>query len=228
MTSYNRTVNRLRASGLYDYVPLNTSFAEEKRRLDEYGGGAKALNQRIAQLRRILKSVRKDAWDVVQMPDGGTAPKYLRREMQYARRTVNARRRALKYSLYPDFDQMTKPQQYTLLADKNLTEYEDWLSSGEDLSTLLEEEYLSDRLYMNNYIATMEGLPEWDAYRSKLKAQIERILQVRGALVWIMEGKFDEATIEYIYPSSAYQEPFSSRQRKVLAFWDEMEEKWVR
>ena len=70
--TYNRTVNRLRNSGLYDYVPLNTSFAEEKRRLDEYGGGSRALNQRIGQLRRIQKGVRSDAWDVVTMPDGKT------------------------------------------------------------------------------------------------------------------------------------------------------------
>lgn len=208
-------------------MPLNTSFAEEKRRLDEYGGGGRALDQRVAQLRRILKSVRSDAWDVVTMPDGGTAPKYLRREMQYARRTVNARRRALKYSLYPDFDDMSRVQQASALSDKNLTEYEDFLNSGEDLYTLLEEEYLSDRVYMNNYIDTMKGIPAWDAYSAEIIDKINRILKVRGALRWIMEGRFDEATIEYIYPSSAYQEPFTIRQRKVIEFWDEMEEKWL-
>lgn len=206
---------------------MNTSFSEEKRRLDEYGGGGRALNQRVEQLRRILKSVRSDAWDVVTMPDGKTAPKYMRREMQYARRTVNARRRALKYSLYPDFDEMTPVQKAAALSDKNMAEYEDWLSSGEDLQTLLDEEYLSDRQYMNNYIETMRGIPAWDPYSSSIISKIERILQVRGALRWIMEGRFDEATIEYIYPSSAYQEPFSSRQQNVIRFWDRMVEKWL-
>ena len=206
---------------------MNTSLAEEKRRLDEYGGGSRALEQRIGQLRRIQKGVRPDAWDVVTMPDGKTAPKYMRREIQYARRTVNARRRALKYSLYPDFDSMLPHQQASALSDKNMAEYGDFLTNGEDLETLLDEEYLSDRIYMNNYIATMRGIPAWDAYAESIIAKINAILQVRGALRWIMEGRFDEASIEYIYPSSAYQEPFASRQRKVIDFWDEMEGKWL-
>lgn len=189
--------------------------------LDGFGGGARALNQRIAQLRRILKSEKPDAWDVVVMPDGGTAPKYLKREMGYARRWANASRAGILGKAAPGFDAMTPVQQATVLADKNLATLPNSFSSGYDLTSLQWEKWGGDLEYFNSYIAVLEESEDWAASRGEIISIIKDLYNEPGILREIMEANFDEATIEYIYVSSADKTPFEIRKRNVIEFWRE-------
>lgn len=97
-------------------------------------------------------------------------------------------------------------------------------STGEELEELLDEKWMADLKYFENYIATLSESNMWSDVSGEIISIIGELYQEPGILREILEGKADEAQIEYIYVSGAYKEPFESRKRAVVAFWREQKD----
>lgn len=222
--SYNAAVDRMARSGKYDTVPERTTMREEQAFVNDMGRGARGLNQRIAQLRRILTTVRKDAQDVVTMSDGRTAPKWLKREIGYANRARNRDRAQRLSRLYPDFDRLSRPQQAQRLADANLMQVPtDILTDYDALRETWSEVYAGELRYYRNYLAQLDDVTHivlTESEAAECKSLLEWLINFSpGTLRDVMEEGLDAATIEYLYVSSAYQLEARTRANDIMAYW---------
>lgn len=212
------------ASGKYDTVPETTTMKDEQSFVNDMGRGARGLNQRIAQLRRILTTVRKDAQDVVTMPDGSTAPKWLKREIGYANRARNRDRAQRLARLYPDFDQMTRPQQAQRLADANLTPVpEEVLNDYDALRETWSEVYAGELRYYRTYLSMLDDVTHivlTESEAAECKVLLGYLIDYSpGTLRDVMEEGLDVATIEYLYVNSAYQIEARIRANDIMTYW---------
>lgn len=219
---YNAAITRMVKTGRYDVLPLKTSFQHEKERIrtrDE-------LYKRERQLLRILVKNNKKALDPVNV-DGEIAPMYLVQEERYARRSINLRRKKMLDELYPNWEEYTPVQKASRLADKNLTPIKYRGVSGYRLESYRSMEYTGVFEYVDNYLAAWRMWSHDAPSYSSVEEIIARFRNEKpDKLILIFEGNWDEATIEYIYPNSAYQLEFAKRQDAVGRFWTRMEEKY--
>lgn len=216
----------MRASGLYDVVPENTTVQAERDVVDAMGKGARGLNQRIAHLRRILVSVRADAWDVVVQQDGRRIPKYLHREIGYKVNQINRERARVMEKIYPDFKDMGSREKAKTLANSNLGKLKREDFNVNDMENLDRLTYGLESRYVQNYIQALNDA-NWGATGKDVIDDIMTISQVRGALTEIFEHPFMELQIEYLYVASADKTPFEIRKKNVVDFWKEQRRAYV-
>ena len=216
----------MRASGLYDVVPKNTTVKAERDIVDAMGKGARGLNQRMGYLRRILVGVRPDAWDVVVQQDGKRVPKYMQRELGYKIQQINRERARVLENNYPGFDDMSAREKAKALSNSNLGKLKREDFNVDDLETLDQLTYGLEDRYVQNYLKSLDDA-NWGATGKDVIADIIAISQVREALTEIFENPFVELQINYIYVASADKTPFEIRKRNVVAFWKEQRRAYV-
>ena len=228
---YNRAVDRMIASGQYDYVPFRTSVKAEKERIIQAGNNRRILYQRVRELRRIMPTVNAKASQPVEF-GGATVPRYLKDEYRYASQVVNRKRRELRYSIYPNWDEMSKPEQFTHAANKNILDIptEPEGDIGAFLKSALEERYPDDAKYAQDYLDMWtEYSEDYSAY-DEVKDIINRLMGIYpDAFHYIMEMDYPQTQLEYIYPSSKtyFNTPFISRQNRVADFWRSMAARYM-
>ena len=196
--SYNSAIDRMAKSGKFDYLPLKTNIVQEL----EFIENSKQMNTRIKQLRRILTTEKNDAQDIVRVwnvntGEVGFAPKYLQDEIKYITRDINSTRKALRESLYPEWDTFSPQQQAAALSNRNLVELdpEDYID-GMDLKDLLDEQYSSVMKKADVYISVWQdfnGNPE-------IPGMIREMAENDpDGFKRLMESADIEKEIEYVY-----------------------------
>lgn len=196
--SYNSAISRMAQSSNYSYLPLKTNIVVEL----EHIYSSKDMRTRIKQLRRILTTVNKGAQKpvVIGTDEEGykiTAPKYLVDEVKYIVRDINTERQALRQSLYPDWDIMSKPEQAIALSNRNLTPLreEDYIT-GEDLNELVSEQYAGVMKKAEVYISVWEDFNGDPRIPDMIREMAEG--DPDGFRV-LMESPDVEKEIEYVY-----------------------------
>ena len=223
MNSYNRAVTRMTRSGRYDAVPGRVSFADERALVESMGTGARGLNQRVASLRRILTTVRKDAQEPVAMPNGTIVPKWLKREMAYANRSRNEARIERLSRLYPDFHDMSAVKQATVLADSNLTTVPlEQLNTYADYTAALKDKFMSDLYYFQNYLDVLSETELFDddeLGREEIERIVKKLWQDPSFLRDVFDEDADEMSIEYVYAGGAYRDTAANKRKNLKDYW---------
>lgn len=190
--SYNSAVSRLAKSGRFDVVPYKTSMARER----EFVSSAQDLNLRVKQLRRILTTEKADAQKAVEF-HGEVMPAYMRDEIRNIVKSTNERRKAIRSELFPDFDEMTRPQQAAALSNRNLMDLEesDYVTQG-GFESLLDEEYPNIPKKAEVYISVWEDFGGSSEVSQMIREMAE---QDPEGFERLMESPDIEKEIEYVY-----------------------------
>lgn len=212
VANFNRTITWLekKYDGMVE-LPNRVNFNEEKANITS----GTDLNRRVKQLNRILVKNNPNAQSVV---DGKL--NYLKREIQYAKRYNDKKRRELRKSLYPEWDNMSKVEQATALANKNISDLIGEYTSAQDLTYLWNLQYHGRNAKVSNYIE------QWEKYNGD-SSVVNAILKIQSydanLLDELFEGPWDEVDIEYIYPSTTVYrgENVILRHYKIIEFWNE-------
>lgn len=226
VSNYNRAVTRMIKSSDFDEVPNYVDFNKEKKRITKMGH-RRFLYQRVKELGRILLKNNPKAFNpIVKNVDGEvlTIPQYLDSEIKNSRRVVNRRREELLKTISPNFEELSRPEQGSILAGKNLAPIDpnEEYFSGNDLDELTSEKYFSWVTYSENYMDVMDSMPEWSDVKARIQHIILELQDNKRALVEIFESKADEATIEYLYFSYRdHSKSFERRKQAVIRFWED-------
>lgn len=190
--SYNSAINRLAASGKYDFVPLKTNMVQEM----EFIENSKQMNTRINQLSRILTTNNKNAQNPVNL-NGFIVPQYMRDEMSYIIRDENSSRQALRKDLYPEWDSLSPQQQAAALSNRNLVELdpEDY-TDGSDLQDLLNEQYSGVMKKADVYISVWQDFNGNTEIPGMIREMAEND---PDGFKRLMESADIEKEIEYVY-----------------------------
>lgn len=219
---YNRTVDRMEKSGIYDLVPKKTTVAAEKTRIHSRD----QLYQREKELRRILKSVKPDAWETVEVA-GAIVPKYLIREIKLAERTVNAERRKTRMALFPGWDEMNPWEKAEAQASGNIGDLQGEYTSPDDLEDLITQKYAETyAAYFDRYIETWHEHCLIRQYEDAVVENIEWLMDNRpDAVRQILDRGYQQAKIEYIWDSEFNDfTELLSHHHAIVDFWEDMRE----
>lgn len=217
---FNGTITRLdnKYLGAVD-LPHKVDIVEEIARIRS----SVDLNRRVKQLERILVKNNPKAQEI--LPDGRL--RYIRDELNYARRYNDKHRREL-YSSIDEQDFENPWDEATARSNTNSLGRSQEGYSAKDLEELWREQYSSSSIYMDNYIAA------WEEYNSSSfpghYSVIDNIHFLERTVPEILEqllsGMFeDEIQIEYIYPDamSIYRNiPEKTRHTNIVSFWEDM------
>ena len=209
----------MRTSGRYDLVPNNTSVEKEMERIYS----RQQLYQRVKELRRIQKGVNPNAWNETELA-GAIVPQYLASEIKYTKKVVNEERRKARYQIYPGWDEMEPREQAQYAADGNIGELTGTYVNADDLEDLTDMEYNeSDSAYMAKYISVWHEYCVVREYEQQVVDDIEWLLQNRpGAIREILERRYVQATIDYVYSDSADLTDLKLRHNNIVDFWSDM------
>lgn len=190
--AYNAAVDRLYNTGNFDYVPLKTNMFQER----EFINSKSELNTRIKQLRRILTTEKPDAQTPV-IVNGASVPKYMVDEAESIARDINSTRRALRDSLYPEWEEMSPQQKAVALSNRNLSDIdpEDYYTDY-DLQDLVDEQYQSVMKKADVYISVWEDFNGASDIPDKIREMAEN--DPDGFKI-LMESPDIEKEIEYVY-----------------------------
>ena len=207
-------------SGLYGAVPRYTTYSAEKERIIGAGNNRYILYARVRELRRIMPSVKSTAAQPVEFR-GAVVPRYLKEEFQRTVRIANERRREMRYLLYPQWDDMTKPEQLIAASNKNILDIPtepQGLTLDDVYYAAMSEKYLNEKQAADRYI---QMWLEYGGDRQVAELIRELAEDYPGAFHTIMEGGYTETEIEFIYPSSKpySAEQWINRQNRVINFW---------
>lgn len=215
----------MKNSGKYDVVPNKVNFSQEKARIMTRD----QLYQREKELSRLLKKNKRDAQDVVEV-DGVNLPKYLVQEFKNVKRANNKKREELRGTIAPDLVGMSKPEQATYYADKNIAPTPDEVSNPYDYPDRLDEEitekYFSDVLYFDNYLKALSD-PVYQGIYSEVEEILTRLQDIPRAIREIMESPDVEKNIDYLYPSKDMTQT-AKKIQEVVSYWRRMEAKYLR
>lgn len=190
------------------------------------------LRTRVNQLRRALKGVRPDSQDVVTLSNGMTTTRWMRDEVRRSYRMNNNRREELRSAIYPEWDKMSRAQQATALANKNLNDLgpEDDYYTPRGLDDLTRERYLNDYVLMSNYLDVWAQFHTSNPGYQYVVDMVRRLVRDHpGFLHQLVEEDHDEMQPEYLYPQfgtgrvSAYRSSFAERSNNVVRFWQRVE-----
>ena len=220
--SYNAAISRMEQSGNYSEVPLKTNIVQEM----EFINSSDDMRTRIAQLNRIKTTVNKNAQKpvIVGTYENGspiTVPKYMVDEANYIANDINSTRRALRESLYPDWESMAPQHQAVALSNRNLMELdpEDYYT-GEGLQDLTDERYQSVMKKADIYISVWEDFNGDPRIPAMMREMAEG--DPDGFKV-LMESPDLEKEIEYVYGDvgaggSTYRGKSGFKYKRVSAF----------
>ena len=216
---YNRDVDRMINSGLYDFTPNKTSLKHEMGRIRT----AKELKRRIEELNRIHQDVNPYSFEPVDR-QGRIVPRYLAEEIRSAMSDVDLEHRQLRASLFPGWGSMSSQQQAYHAAGSNISDLGGEYMTGDDLEALLNERYAeTDAAYFENYI---EAWHEYCTLRSSEQEVVDNIrwlLDNRpGAIREILARGDIRANIDYIYEQSADFTEIRLRHQNIIDFWEDM------
>ena len=184
-------IKKMMNSGLYDDVPLITSYETEKSRIQT----RQELYRRVKELRRIE---RANAGDVVDF-EGVKVPRYLKNEIGYQRRRANRKRKDLRDLIAPE--RLEVYDWITAITGKNLLDLdEEGYVSGEDLEALISENFTEHSRY-NFYLALLQDNFSSSPFYNQIMYIINRMInEYPDKFEELMESNFEEVDIGYIYP----------------------------
>ena len=226
VNAYNRRLDRLASSGLYDELPNYTTVAAERSLISDADG----YNMRVGFLESAQLTKNPGGNNVVEL-NGVKIPKFWRDDIVRLYDDMNGERDGLRDELHPYFDYYSNVEKATAMANSNIAPFDvaDF-KSVEDYEQMLElyMEYEKLDRYVDNYIATWND-NLGDMYGG---GEVERILrrfmdEDPETLKRIMEEHDIRATIEYVYKVSADQTNAEERYSNVEKFWEEMEAKYL-
>ena len=221
VSAYNRTVDRLEKSGRFDLVPNKTSMQVEMGRINSRD----QLYQRVKELRRILKSVKPDAQNPVEYM-GAVVPLYMKREIEGAKRIINAERRKSRYANFPGWDEMTPRERVQAETSGNIGDLQGEYSTPDDLDDLTSQRYAeSDANYMRKYIDVWHDYCVVRKYEQQVVDDIEWLIDNRpNAIREILDRGYIQAQIDYIYSESDDYTDTLTKHNNIVDFWRDMRE----
>lgn len=224
ITKYNRAVTRLEKQyeqGVFDYIPRKTTVEKEMGRIHT----RQDLYQREKELLRILKTNNPDAQNPVEYM-GRIVPKYLAKEIEYAKRVINAERRKSRLANYPSWDEMTAQERAEAKAKGNIDDLHGEYYSGEDLEDLVDQKYReSDAAYFQEYVDAWHAYCAIRSFEDEVVENIEWLLDNRpGAIRQILDRGDYQAKIEYIYEQDMNFGTMLAHHRVIIDYWERMRE----
>ena len=224
----NKRIDKMDASGKYDYTPNKRSFEEESELIHS----KKEYTRRMRELGTFLE---KGAEKVVTH-FGFKVPYAMRRQIRNLLKTKNSRIREERSADYLNLDMLSKQQQLAASANKDLDYYyeEDYIT-GDDMEELEEIVYQDMGKVAEIYITVWE-----DNGGDEDIPEIMRYLAANDPSGFhdLMNDPFNEETeIDYIYPevmnahtaksgftykrSSANKTAYHTRMERAADFWRE-------
>ena len=246
VASYNTIVRRLNKQfeGMGVRLPNEIKAIDERSPITNY----EQYRRRIRQLKRLSKSVKSDAQEVVET-DFGPTIKYLKRELSYAKRAVNKRREQKRSELYPEWESMSPVEKAIAKSQSNINEIVTDVNemTGDDLDDMHHEVRWLAYDYYNNYLqawANWHG--DYEGYAEVVRIVTWFMEKHSWELEKILDGPDPEKTIDYLYLSageidlekfrknsrrkypsvSADLTPAETKRMNVLRFWRNQAQKY--
>lgn len=214
VNKYNRIVNDMEQSGVYDVTPNKTTMSRERNLIET----REELNQRIDELSRITED---SAFNVVDL-NGVLAPQYLKEEIDRAVNSINDRRQNQRDDIFSKVDNLSPIQEYTKISNKNLNDlHEDYYVNGDDLDDLWEEMYPKTYHYAEKY---KDAWMEYNGNSFVLDVIDYMTENYPDELALIFESGDDEVEINYIYSveKSSDKTPQLIRHNNIMRYWNEV------
>ena len=214
INKYNRIVNDMEQSGIYDVTPNKTTMTRERNLIET----REELNQRIEELSRITED---SAFNVVDL-NGVSAPQYLKEEIDSAVNSINERRQSQRDDIFSKVDNLSPVQEYSKISNKNLNDlHEDYYVDGDDLDDLLEEMYPKTYHYAEKY---KDAWMEYNGDSFVLDVIDYMAENYPDELALIFESGDDEVEINYIYSveKSSDKTPQIIRHNNIMRYWNEV------
>ena len=214
VNKYNRLVNEMEQSGVYDVTPNKTTMSRECNLIET----REELKQRIDELSRITED---SAFNVVDL-NGVSAPQYLKEEIDSAVNSINDRRQNQRDDIFSKADNLSPIQEYTKISNKNLNDlHEDYYVNGDDLDDLWEEMYPKTYHYAEKY---KDAWMEYNGNSFVLDVIDYMAENYPDELALIFESGDDEVEINYIYSveKSSDKTPQIIRHNNIMRYWNEV------
>lgn len=210
----------MKRSGMYDIVPAKVSFEEVKEQIE-------TRDQLYLWERRLKRINRGDALRPVSV-EGQTMPYYMKHEVDIATRSENLRRKRIRESLYPEWDEMSSEMRQKAEAGRNIRPIRpDYTPEG--LEDAWGQTHWYNKSKLDKYVQLWEMYSsDHPGYSSTLRIIRDFERSKQKALYEILESDYDEKEPEYIYPDrTAYAGiPFENRQSNVVRFWAQQADKY--
>lgn len=199
--------------GEYDDVPNRTTLRTEMERI----GTRQQLQTRIEQLKRIRRDDQQQPVDYY----GIEVPRWQAEELARLEKRERETRQELRESM--DYDNMDEVERATARARGNIGDLKGSYRTADELDELTSMYYAeSDAGLMKNYIETWKQYCVVKEYEEEVIENIQWLMDNRpDALRRILERGYSQATIEYVYPTSADMTPLIVRHNNIVAFWRE-------
>ena len=199
--------------GEYDDVPNRTTLRTEMERI----GTRQQLQTRIEQLKRIRRDDQQQPVDYY----GLEVPRWQAEELARLEKRERETRQELRDSM--GYDNMDEVERATARARGNIGDLKGVYRTADELDELTSMYYAeSDAGLMKNYIETWKQYCVVKEYEEEVIENIQWLMENRpDALRRILERGYSQATIEYIYPTSADMTPLIVRHNNIVAFWRE-------
>lgn len=191
---YNRQVDKMKQSGIYDFVPERTTYAKEKERIYT----RQQLYTRLAQIDRIKKT---GAAAPVEH-EGYIVPTYLRNEIRNAIRNINRGRQEFRATHLPT--DLTDIEFATAISNSNFADIDTHsYYSGYDLEDLISSMLPNISNRVNMYVALFkDNMMGYDGAYEALEVLSLMADKYPDKLLEIFESNLEEVDISYIYPAN--------------------------
>ena len=227
ISAYNRRIDRLESIGRFDWVPDKMT---EKGAKFFIGNSQENWDIMVGQMENALLSHNLTSGDVVIM-NGERVPRFVMDNMGLMGSAINDERDKVRDMNYPEWDSMSDVEKATAYANGNYAHVDvDGYVPSEEYGNLNWVFFHDERSmnYIENYLAAWDenlgGVYGDDGVHSI----IERFMvENPEALKAVLERHDIEATIEFVYISSADRTPPEIRHSIVVNYWRKMEEKYL-
>lgn len=199
--------------GEYDNVPNRTTLRTEMERI----GTRQQLQTRIDQLKRIRRDDQQQPVDY----HGLEIPRWQAEELARLEKRERETRQELRDLM--DYENMDEVEKATARARGNIGDLKGAYRTADELDELTSMYYAeSDAGLMKNYIETWKQYCVVKEYEEEVIENIQWLMENRpDTLRRILERGYSQATIEYVYPTSADMTPLIVRHNNIVAFWRE-------
>lgn len=216
--AFNRAVTVMRKRYGDDVeLPYKTTYEDERSRIST----RKEFNQAMKSLGNILVKNKPGAQELVTDSRGVQTVRYVVDENRRLARLRKLQSKARLKRQYPGYDGLTPPEQAALISDGDYDFSGVPRVGARGLEEARKAVGSKTAEYVERYLDVWEqngGSPDVAFYVRELEAKYPSELEN------IFQSRYDEAYIEYIYPSdkSSYAATLAYRQTKVEQFWSRM------
>lgn len=221
VSQYNAAVTRLRNRyGDSVQLPPKTTFDEQRSRIYS----RQDLYRIERSLLRILKKNNPSGQEVT--PRGNL--RYVEQEARYTKQRIQRQRERVRnevaiQSYGAGWEEITPRQRLKLMSDSNLSNIKGEYYTVEELEALRNMEYReTDPSYFNQYIDALWNTPGWEPVRAEVTELIRSLMSIPGALREVLESKYIETQITYLYPWAPGSDEMVKAVPALLRFWRDM------